>query len=86
MCFKLSETTKSITHFLFADDLLIFAKATSFEARTIQSYLTSDCAWSGQQVNVAKSYLLFSKNALASTICSSVFFLSWPSFVYWEIK
>jgi hypothetical protein len=67
---KIGKHCPPITHLLFADDLLIFAKATLTEARTIKSCLDSYCAWSGQQVNEAKSSILFSKNTLASTIRS----------------
>jgi hypothetical protein len=59
-----------ITHLLFVDDLLIFAKATSSEARIIKTCLDSYGAWSGQQVNEAKSSILFSKNTLTSIIRS----------------
>jgi hypothetical protein len=38
---KIGKHYPSITHLLFADDLLIFAKATPFEARTIKKCLDS---------------------------------------------
>jgi hypothetical protein len=63
---KIGKHCPPITHLLFVDDLLIFAKATLTEACTIKSCLDSYCAWSGQQVNEAKSSILFSKNTLAS--------------------
>jgi hypothetical protein len=55
---------------LFADDLIIFAKATSSEAAIIKYCLNLYCSWSGQQVNVGKSSLLFSKNISDSTVHS----------------
>jgi hypothetical protein len=55
---------------LFADDILIFGKATFTEAGIIKSCLDFDCAWSGQKVNTAKSAIHFSKNTLTSTINS----------------
>jgi hypothetical protein len=67
---RIAKDCPAITHLLFADDLIIFAKATSSEAATIKSCLDLYCSWSGQQVNVGKSSLLFSKNTSSSTINS----------------
>jgi hypothetical protein len=67
---KVGKHCSPITHLLFADDILIFGKATSTEAGTIKSCLDSYCAWSGQKVNMAKSFIHFSKNTLTSTINS----------------
>jgi hypothetical protein len=53
---------------LFADDLLIFAKATSSEASAIKDCLDLYCQWSGQAVNTAKSSIMFSKNTASSAI------------------
>jgi hypothetical protein len=43
----------AIRHLLFADDLLIFGKASSEEASSIKSCLDKYCKWSGQSINVA---------------------------------
>jgi hypothetical protein len=67
---KIARNCPPITHLLFADDLIIFAKATSTKATSIKSGLDLFCSWSGQKVNIGKSSLLFSKNTLSSTICS----------------
>jgi hypothetical protein len=67
---KISKDCPTITHLLFADDLIIFAKATSSEAATIKSCLDLYCSWSGQQVNDGKSSVLFSKKTSSSTINS----------------
>jgi hypothetical protein len=67
---KIGKHCPPITHSLFVDDLVIFAKSTSTETHTIKSCLDSYCAWSGKQVNEAKSSILFTKNTLASTIRS----------------
>jgi hypothetical protein len=55
---------------LFADDLIIFAKATSSEATSITSCLHKYCSWSGQKVNNGKSFILFSKNTSPASISS----------------
>jgi hypothetical protein len=67
---KIGKHCSPISHLLFADDILIFGKATFTEAGIIKSCLDFDCAWSGQKVNTAKSAIHFSKNTLTSTINS----------------
>ena len=51
-----------IHHLLFADNLLIFGKATVTVAATIKSCLDKYCRWSGQLVNAAKSSIRLRKN------------------------
>ncbi|XP_059461931.1 uncharacterized protein LOC132190922 [Corylus avellana] len=67
---KIARNCSPITHLLFADDLIIFAKATSAEAVIIKSCLDKYCLWSGQAINISKSLVHFSKNVVASTITS----------------
>jgi len=67
---KMARTCLPITHLLFADNLLIFGKATSSEASTIKDFLDSYCKWSGQAINIDKSSILFSKNTTTSPINS----------------
>jgi hypothetical protein len=67
---KMAQTCLPITHLLFADNLLIFGKATSSEASTIKDFLDSYCKWSGQAINIDKSSILFSKNTTTSPINS----------------
>ncbi|KAM6543504.1 hypothetical protein CsatB_007951 [Cannabis sativa] len=52
----------SITHLMYADDLLIFAKAENGNVTAILDALDKYCYWSGQQINVRKSKVFFSKN------------------------
>jgi hypothetical protein len=65
---KIARNCPVITHLLFADDLFIFAKATSSEARAIKSCLDSYCNWSRQAINNSKSSILFNSNIDTSTI------------------
>ncbi|XP_059432574.1 uncharacterized protein LOC132165893 [Corylus avellana] len=67
---KIARNCSPITHLLFADDLIVFAKATSAEAVIIKSCLDKYCLWSGQAINSSKSSVHFSKNTAASTITS----------------
>jgi hypothetical protein len=67
---RMSKNNSPISHLLFADDLIIFAKATSSEATVIKSCLDTYCSWSGQAINFSKSSILFSKNTEGSTINS----------------
>jgi hypothetical protein len=63
-----SRDSMAINHLLFADDLVIFTSATSFEASMIKTCLDKYSIWSGQSINICKSNILFSKNTTASTI------------------
>jgi hypothetical protein len=67
---KIARNCSPITHLLFADDLIIFAKATSAEAIIIKSCLDKYCLWSGQAIKISKSLVHFSKKASAFTITS----------------
>ena len=59
---KISRTTPAIHHLLFADDLLIFGKATPKKAIYIHTCLKKYYLWSGQSVNNGKSSIKFSRN------------------------
>jgi len=67
---KIARSSAPINHLLFADDLIIFAKATSAEATVLTSCLHKYCLWSGQKVNNEKSSVLFSKNTSHASISS----------------
>jgi hypothetical protein len=67
---KIARSCTPISHLLFVDDLILFAKATSLEAVNLNSYLNLYCRWSGQFINISKSSIHFSKNTATSTINS----------------
>jgi hypothetical protein len=75
---RIAKSCPPITLLLFADDLIIFAKATSAEATVITSCLTQYCTWSGQKVNHGKSSLLFSKNTSSASISSILGIIPFP--------
>ena len=52
---KPTRTGPAFTHLFFADDLVLFAKATSKSCQAINRALGNFCAISGQKVNLAKS-------------------------------
>ena len=87
---KISRTTPAIHHLLFADDLLIFGKATPKEATYIHSCLKKYCLWSGQSINNGKSSIKFSRNinlAFADLILDILPFTSLPKAPYsvWKL-
>lgn len=60
---SIARRSPSITHLFFADDSLLFFKATEREGRTIKSCLKNYKVVSGQVVNYDKSVLTVSPNA-----------------------
>ena len=57
---KTSRDGPSFSHFFFADDLILFAKATKKNCLAIQKFLNVFCTSSGQKVNSEKSKIFFS--------------------------
>jgi hypothetical protein len=51
----------AITHVMFADDLMLFAKANGREVGTLNDSLETYCLWSGQKINREKSSVIFLK-------------------------
>jgi hypothetical protein len=80
----IAKTCPPINHLLFADDLIIFAKATSTEALALSGCLQKYCSWSGQKINSGKSSILFSKNTPPASVSSILGIIpfrlspSWP--------
>jgi hypothetical protein len=52
-----------VSHLFFADDSLIFCRATNTECQALQDILTLYESASGQKINTAKTALFFSQNA-----------------------
>ena len=75
---KIARATPAIHHLLFADDILIFGKATHKEATSIHLCLTKYCFWSGQSINNSKSSIRFSSNTHPSTTTLILDILPFP--------
>ncbi|GKV02210.1 hypothetical protein SLEP1_g14669 [Rubroshorea leprosula] len=60
--FQIKRGCPKISHLLFADDTLVFGKATYQEAAQILEILRQYAVASGQQVNFSKSAIIFSNN------------------------
>ena len=58
---KLSRDGPALSHLYFADDLILFAKATTEQVQVIKGALDIFCKSSGQKVNFSKSCVFFSK-------------------------
>jgi hypothetical protein len=73
---KIARASSVINHLLFANDLLLFGKASLLEATSIKGCLDKYCSWSGQSINSRKSSIRFSKNTNPTTTNSILSILS----------
>ena len=64
----LSRRDPKISHLCFADDLVLFTKASLEQLSVIKGILDIFCISSGQKVNLTKSCVFFSKNIHITTI------------------
>lgn len=64
---KVCRTTPPISHLLFADDCLLFCKATSEECMKLRNILDNYRESSGQVINVNKTGIFYSKNVEIET-------------------
>lgn len=83
--FKASRSGPAISHFLFADDSLVFCKATEEESRNLSNILATYQKASGHEVNYAKSAIVFSKGT-SSLLQSSISRLSLPEHIGKKIE
>ncbi|XP_026384858.1 uncharacterized protein LOC113280452 [Papaver somniferum] len=56
---KVCKNALEMTHLLFADDSILFSKATAKKLQTIKDDLQKNCLASGQEINFEKSSILF---------------------------
>ena len=79
---KASQRGLAFSHFFFADDLILFAKADRKNCLVMRDVLDSFCFLSGQKVSTAKSKVLFSPNVNTKTkadLCEILEFRSTPT-------
>ena len=65
---KIAQNCSPISHLLFDNDLILFARATFAEATSLKLVLDQYCSWSRQSINISKSSIHFSKNMASSII------------------
>jgi hypothetical protein len=51
----------AFTHVMYADDIMLFAKASNSEGKILDDCLEKYCSWLGQLINKEKIDLIFSK-------------------------
>ena len=59
---RTSISGSTISHVMFADDIVLFSKASKKDAENLVKILEKYCKWSGQAVNRGKSGVFFSKH------------------------
>ncbi|CAL2259470.1 unnamed protein product [Prunus armeniaca] len=70
---KMGNRAPTLSHLMFADDTLIFLKASTQNCRNLIMLLNAYCYASGQQVNFSKSTLFFSPHTpmhLRESLCN----------------
>ena len=58
---KMNLNGPPFTHVMYADDLMLFARASTREVKVLDECLEKYCLWLGQLINREKSELIFSK-------------------------
>jgi hypothetical protein len=58
---KVNVVGPSFRHVIYADDIMVFAKANCREVKVLNECLDTYCAWLGEKINRAKSSVIFSK-------------------------
>ncbi|XP_020688651.1 uncharacterized protein LOC110104049, partial [Dendrobium catenatum] len=59
---SISRLAPKVSHFLFADDILIFSEAKVKEVKELRRIINNYYDWTGQMVNQSKSMILFGNN------------------------
>ncbi|KAK9990862.1 hypothetical protein SO802_025847 [Lithocarpus litseifolius] len=59
---KASQRGPTITHVMYADDIVLFSKAGIKDAHCLVRVLNKYCRWSGQRINFNKSGVFFSRH------------------------
>lgn len=63
---KASARSSALKHVMYANDIVLFSKATRNDARILSNCLDKYCIWYGQSINRCKSGKFFSKHTTNS--------------------
>ena len=72
-CIRVAPSAPLVRYLLFADDSLLFVKASVDGENEFSSLLDSYCKASGQRVNLSKSFVFFSKGCPNNLKCDECF-------------
>lgn len=75
----------ALSQLFFADDLLLFCKASRDQAIQVKKTLSLFCHYSGQKINEHKSQIFFSPNVpdeVTLSICANMGWLVWMIWVF----
>ncbi|XP_028556243.1 uncharacterized protein LOC110114731 [Dendrobium catenatum] len=59
ICIQTSNRAPRITHLLYANDVLLFGKASDSQLRVMMNLIKEYCGWTGKGVNQSKSQIIF---------------------------
>ncbi|XP_062013929.1 uncharacterized protein LOC133730329 [Rosa rugosa] len=73
---RASQSGPLVSHLFFVDDLMLFAEASSYQARVLKKCLDAFCSLSGQAVSYEKSLIFCSPNTCRSVASSITAFVA----------
>lgn len=59
---KVGRKCPKLSHFFFADDIILFVEASLSQVKVIRQVFNDFCEWSSQRVNLNKSIVYVSSN------------------------
>lgn len=65
---EVDRNSPSVSHIMYADDLLVMARAAKTEVKSFKKMFDIYCLWSGQEANLEKSSIFFSKSTMRNDI------------------
>lgn len=82
---KICRRAPSISHLMFADDSILFCRATSTDSLALKSLLYEYELSSGQAVNYSKSGIMFSSNVGSTRRAEAMQIMGVTQPEYWEV-